>query len=342
MPILNESALKEKLRDNPVGVYLIYGEESYLKKIYVDKIVSKTVDSAFEDFNFHTFDGKECTLSEIYESAEAVPMMAETKCVLVKDFPLDNLDDNGFDQLETIVSETPDDCALIFSFIAYEPKGSKWNKAVKLFEKYGYAVKLDKKTAPELIKMLESGAKKRERPFAKGVAAYLISCVGSDLNTLLNETEKVCAYASGEEIRKSDVDAVCIKSLDAKVFDMIKDLTAGRFDSAFRKLSLLFEQREDEFQILGALIAQYSDIYRAKAAVKSGGRAELIAKYYNYAGKEFRLTNAARNGSSLSFGDIGECIEILAWADKTLKSSALDKRLVLEQTVVKLARAGRR
>ena len=309
MPLLNESALKDKLKENPVGVYLIYGEESYLKKTYIDKIISKTVDSAFEDFNFHTFDGKESTLSDIYESAQAVPMMAETKCVLVKDFPLDTLDDNGFEQLERVVEENPDDCALVFSFVAYEPKGAKWNKAIKLFEKYGYAVKLDKKTSLELSKMLENGAKRRGKPFAKGVASYLITCVGSDLNTLLNETEKVCAYAQGEEVLKSDVDAVCIKSLDAKVFDMIKDLTAGRFDSAFRKLSLLFEQREDEFQILGALIAQYSDIYRAKAAVKSGNRAEVIAKYYNYAGKEFRLTNAARNGASLSLSSLQEQVD---------------------------------
>ena len=120
MPNLNESALKEKLRNDPVGVYLIYGEEAYLKKTYVDKIISKTVDSAFEDFNFHSFDGKECTLSDIYESAEAVPMMAETKCVLVKDFPLDNLDENGFEQLERVVRENPDDCALVFSFILEE------------------------------------------------------------------------------------------------------------------------------------------------------------------------------------------------------------------------------
>ena len=341
MPVLNETALKEKLKQNPVGVYLVYGEESYLKKIYIDKIVAKTVDDSFADFNFHTFDGKDCTLSEVYESAEAVPMMAETKCVLVKDFPIDSLDDNGFEQLQRVIEDNPDDCALIFSFIAYEPKGAKWNKAVKLFDKFGYAVKLDRKTPAELIKMLENGAKKRGKPFSKGVASYLISCVGSDLNTLLNETEKACAYATGDEVLKSDVDAVCIKSLDAKVFDMIKDLVAGRFDSAFKKLSLLFEQREDEFQILGALIAQYSDIYRAKAAVKSGNRAEDVSKYYNYSGKEFRLTNAARNGSSLSFADIGECMEILSWADMTFKSSALDKRLVLEQTVVKLARVGR-
>ncbi len=341
MPALNESALKEKLKENPVGVYLIYGEEKYSVKAYIDKIVKKTVDESFADFNFHTFDGKESTLSEVYESAQAVPMMAETKCVLAKDFPLDTLDDSGLEQLRTVIEDNPEDCALVFSFVAYEPKGAKWTKVIKLFEKYAYAVKLDKKTAQELAVMLERGAKKRGTAFEKGVAAYLVSCVGSDLNTLLNETEKVCAYAQGE-ITKSDVDAVCIKSLDAKVFDMIKDLNARRFDSAFKKLEMLFEQREDEFQILGALIASYNDIYRAKAAVKSGGRAENVAQYYNYSGKEFRLTNAARNSSSLTFDDIGECVEILVEADTAMKSTSTDKRLILEKAIVKLARVGGR
>ena len=53
MPVLNESALKEKLKSNPVGIYLIYGEENYLKKVYTEKIIKKTVDPSFEDFNFH-------------------------------------------------------------------------------------------------------------------------------------------------------------------------------------------------------------------------------------------------------------------------------------------------
>ena len=341
MPAINEAGLKEKLRENPVGVYLIYGEEAYLKKAYTDKIVAKTVDGAFADFNFHVFEGKESTLSDIYESAVSVPMMAETKCVLVKDFPLDTLDDSSFEQLETVIADAPDDCALIFAMITHEPKGAKWNKIVKLFEKNAYTVKLDKKTAVELAKTVESGAKKRGKAFEKGVSSYFVTCVGSDLNLLLNELEKVCAYAEGD-IKKSDVDAVCTKSLDAKVFDMIRDLTGGKTDSAFKKLNILFEQREDEFQILGALIAQYSDIYRAKAAVKSGERAESVAKYYNYAGREFRLTNAARNGSSMSFEGISDCIDVLIEADTAMKSSSVNNKLILEETLIKLARAGRR
>ena len=73
-----------------------------------------------------------------------------------------------------------------------------------------------------------------------------------------------------------------------------------------------------------------------------GYRAEDVAKYYNYKGKEFRLTNAARNGSKMSFEDISECIEILAQADMAMKSSSVSNSLVLEKTVVRLARIGGR
>lgn len=341
MSALNESALREKIKNEPLGIYLFYGEESYLKKIYIDKIVKKTVEEDFADFNYHIFEGKEASFSEIYESVVAVPMMAETKCIIVKDFPLDSLDDSDFEQLEALLTDTPDDCALIFTFLAYEPMGVKWIKAIKLFDAFGSTINCEKKSQNDLIRTLESGAKKRSRVFARGAAAHLIRSVGNDLNTLLNELEKVCAYSEGEEIAASDIDAVCIKSLDAKVFDMIRDLTAGRFDSSFKKLAILFEQREDEFQILGALIANYSDIYRAKSAVKSGNRAEKTAEFYNYKDKEFRLTNAAKSSASLSFEAITECIEILADADATMKSSSFDKRLVLEQTLVKLARVNR-
>lgn len=338
MASLNESALKEKIKNSPEGIYLIYGEEGYLKKVYVDKIVSATVEEDFADFNLHVFDGKETGLDEIYESAIEVPMMAETKCVVVKDFPIESMNEDALEELERLLSDTPEDTALVFTYVSYEPKGGSWNKAVKLFDSYGSTVKFDKKTSVDLSKTLESGAKKRNKTFDRGVANYMVTCVGSDLNTLLNEIEKVCAYAEGEVITRSDVDAVCIKSLDAKVFDMIRDLSSGRFDTAFRKLLLLFEQREDENQILGALVANYADIYRAKAAVKAGEKAEAAGNYYNYKGKEFRLTNAARSSSSLSFDEITKCIEILAEADKSMKTFASDNRLVLEQAVVKLAR----
>lgn len=338
MAKLDENGIKEKLRGSVTGNYLIYGNEAYLKKLYSDKLAAKCVDGAFADFNLHILDGSQTDLPEIYDSTQALPLMAPTSCVVVRDMPVDFSDDD-FELLEQVLSETPDTCALIFVMLTTIPSGAKWSKTIRIFDKYGFVIKLDTKTPYELYRVLESGAKKRSKAFAKGAPAYLVDCVGSELTVLLNETEKLCAYCKGDEITKADIDTLCTKSVEATAFEMIKELNKGRFDAAFMKLDALFYLRTEPNMILGALIASYADIYRARCAVKSHRNADAAAQFYDYENKEFRLQNAARDASKLSFETISQCIDILAQADSQLKGSPIDGRLVLERTLVELALA---
>lgn len=339
MGVLTENLLREKLKTSPCGAYFIYGEEGYLKKHWVDKIISAAVSEDFIDFNFHSYDGKEAEFSDIYDSVEAVPMMSDTNCVLVTDCPFDTYDEESFAALTEMIKDLPDSCALIYYMQTVEPKGEKWKKIIKLFADFGNVLNFEKKEKGDLVKLLEKGAVKRGVPFENGAASYLINCVGSDLNMLLNELEKLCAYAAGRSITRSDVDEVCIKSLEAKVFDIIKAIHSGGFSAAMDKLGVVIAQREEPIKILGAFITSYVDMYRAKAAVTSGKKAEEAATLYAYAGKTFRLTNAARDSKALSLQTIYECIEILAQADEKLKTTAVDGALLLEQTLAKLSLA---
>ena len=338
MPTLDERGLRDRLRASSTGCFLLFGEETYLTKTYVNKIIAAAVDPAFADFNLHRFDGKNTSLSEIYDAAIAVPMMAESTCVLVADYPFEDADDAELRALERLLKETPEECALVFAYLTSQPKGAKFNAAVRLFERFGCAVRFARREQAELVRLVESGAKKRGCAFDRGAALYLVTNVGTDLNLLLNELEKVCAYSDGT-ISRAEIDAVCIKSLEARVFDMIRDLNAGRLDGAFQKLSQLFAQREDPLMILGALVASYTDLYRVKAAVTSGERPDAAADYYNYAKKEFRLRNAASYASSLSLPTLYACLELLADADAALKNFSGNERLILEQALVQLARA---
>lgn len=339
MPTLTEADLKLKLKSNPIGAYLIWGDESYLVKVYTDKLVRACVDDSFGEFNLHTFEPDEADLSDIYDSSMAIPMMAESKCVIVKNYPINMAEEGDYKALEELLKENPSDNCLIFSYPAIQPKSKDMTRMQKLFNEYGFNVKLDKKTSADLVRILESGAKKRDRVFDRGAANYLVTNVGDDLNLLNNELEKVCAYSDGT-ITVKDIDAVCIKSLDARVFDMVNALVAGNFDRAFHNLSNLFEAREDEFMILGALISQYTDIYRAKSATKSGGTiADVAISYQSYKGKDFKLTKAVKAGSTLSFEQLDSVMEILADTDLLFKSTQQDKKQVLEQTLVRITRA---
>ena len=338
MPTLDERGLRERLRTSSTGCFLLYGEETYLTKTYVNKIIDTVVEPTFAEFNLHRFEGRSAALSEIYDAAIAVPMMAEQTCVLVVDYPLEEADDEELRALERLLKETPEDCALVFAYLTAQPKGAKFNAAVRLFDRLGCVVKFARREQAELVRLVENGAKKRGCAFDRGAALYFVTNVGTDLNLLLNELEKVCAYSDGS-ITRAEIDAVCVKSLEARVFDMIRDLNAGRLEGALCKLSQLFAQREDPLMILGALAASYTDLYRVKAAVTSGERSDAAADYYNYAKKEFRLRNAAPHASALSLPALYECLELLAQADAELKGFGGNERLVLEQTLVQLARA---
>ncbi len=345
MPAIEQKELDKKIKENPIGAYLLYGEESYLVKTYVDKLSKATTDEAFKDFNLRIYDGDDVSLSEVYDSVTAVPMMAESKCVIVKDYSFDDADKgsrNDIENLESILRDNPDDNCLIFSYAASLPK-KNFKEIEKLFKKYGYSVDFSKKSPIELAKTLEKGAKKRGKTFENNAAAYMVKSVGSDLNLLVNELDKLCAYAQGETIKETDIDEICTKCLDEKVFAMVKELTSRNFESAFKKLeTLMYEQGEDVYMILGALNSQYIDMYRAKALREAGMSFGCMGEIYQaYKNKIFKLENASKIVSLISIDKIRECLEILSDADIALKSSAEEKEHVLERTLVRLSTVGR-
>lgn len=54
-------------------------------------------------------------------------MMSGSTCVFVKDMPVDSLDEDSYDKLESIVGDVPDYCTLIF----YVGKADSLKKTAK-------------------------------------------------------------------------------------------------------------------------------------------------------------------------------------------------------------------
>lgn len=90
--------------------------------------------------------------------------------------------------------------------------------------------------------------------------------------------------------------------------------------------------------ILASLSSSYIDFYRAKAAQSSGKPASQVAEDFGYAkNRTFVVTKAMNLVSRLDMAHIRNCLDILFNADLMLKTSAVDSRTVLEETIVKLS-----
>ena len=80
------SELKTQIKSGDInGIYLLYGQEVFIKDSYVKKITELIDDGGMPDFNKIIFDGEKADISEIDDAIESFPMMCEKKLVLIKD-----------------------------------------------------------------------------------------------------------------------------------------------------------------------------------------------------------------------------------------------------------------
>lgn len=343
MPVLDEEKVA-KLLKTPVtdNVWLFFGDDSFLKDFYCNKLISATVDESLKFFNFHSYDEK-TDLEEIFATAENLPVMCEKSCIQVKNYPLNQLSDSALKEFEKNLSDIPETTVLIFFYsgddVQYSPKkSSKWNNVVNIFAKYGIAAEINHRTAAKTAKLLVAKAKERGTSIDTDTALYLLMCVGDDMQTLLNEFNKVCAFADGESITREMIDETCVKSIEASVFDISTSIFAGDTDKAFALLNELLRQKTPAASIIGALSSSYVNIYRYKLALNADKSISDFASLFGYGDKynyTFNKISAFTRQSKLS--DIRKAIDILADADIKSKSGGAGDVILLTELISKLA-----
>lgn len=347
MAQFNEESLKKQIKSGEFSrLYIIYGNEGYLKQFYANAICSKAVDKDFEDFNLKKLDGKDTNLNEIYDCISAFPMMSEYTCTIVKDFPLNSFigDRAKVDsEFENVISDIPESSILVFwmDTMEVDEKDKKWAKVLKIFDETGVCAKIDKRTRAALEKLLVSSAAKKGCTLSRENAYYIIDLVGEDMSTLQNELNKVCAYVNEGEIERSHIDKTVIVSVEAKIFQLSRMVVRGEADNAYENLANLFKLREEPIVILSVLSKSFVDMYRVKAAKEAGVSNTKMADEFPgnvYKNKLFTLDNAASDVKNYSITQLKNALDILADADRRLKSTSEDSRTVLEEVILRLLR----
>lgn len=338
MAKLNEQGIKEQIKNSAFSnAYLIYGEEGYLKDFYISQIIKKVVDPAFDSFNLHRFDGKGISLDDIIKDAQMLPMMSEYNLVYVRDYPVEK-SKGDMALLKEFLEDVPKTTIFILCYdsLAVDVKSAAFKKLITYFDNAGAVINMEKRSERDVAKLLVSGAKKRKAILSDTDAQYLISVSGNDMTTLLNELDKLCGFVQGGTITKEIIDNMATKCLQAKIYDLSKAVVSGNSQLAYSVLDSLFYMKEDPIRISSIIIGVYVDMYRVKCAKTAGQSYSDVAKYFNYKGREFALRNASRDCADLTERQLRASLDVIADTDVKLKSTAVDKRLLLEELIVKL------
>ncbi len=340
MAKLNEQSFRKAISSDIIGsLYLIYGEEKYLVKKYTDMLIKKAVGKDPSDFDITELDS-DATLDMIFSEVESIPVFAERKCIVVKDYDFDLFTSSDFKEIEVFVSDISEYSVLIFCMPTLKTndkkKSSGFQAFVKLAEKYGTVVELETLGDIALEKQVISWAEKNGSKLTSVNASKIISAIGNDMNALKNETDKLSAFANGQEITSQIIDDLCPKNTETRIYSLASSIVKNDFNGTYRQLELLFDKNEKPEIILSVLSSAFVDMYRVRAAAEAGKNNEQIAIDFKYGKRDFVLKNARNSVSKYSTETLRDILEIILEADIKLKSTAADPRIILETMIARM------
>ncbi len=339
MPNITEKELIEHIKKADFkSVYLLYGNENYLKRYYADAIIKKAV-TDFEDLNLHKFDGT-VRVSEVIAATEAIPMMSDYSCVSVCDFNFASADDGEVEKLVSLISDVSDGCVLLIRLEQLDITPSKSAKAKKVFEavkKSGCLVELNTRDEADLVRMVTKRAATRSVNIQPTGAKYLIRVCGSDMTNLFSEIDKLCDFVGKGGIITDDViDSLAVKTPDEKAYKLINAVCSCDSDRVYNMLGDLTAQCVEPIAVISALSSAYVDMYRAKVSESEGKKAESVGTDFGYGKNAFKLKYASQNARKMSLFTLRKALAVLREADIALKSTQLDARNIVDKTVMQL------
>ena len=112
-------------------VYLLYGEERYLRKQYTDRL-RKAMCSEDDQMNTHFYEGKDVPVGEIIDLAETLPFLAERRVIFISN---SGLFKSGGEKMAEYLTAPNDTTFFVFT----ESEVDKRSKLYKTVQSKGYA-----------------------------------------------------------------------------------------------------------------------------------------------------------------------------------------------------------
>ena len=167
-------------------VYLLCGDEAYLKIQYKDKLI-KALNPDDDTMNFSKYEGKGIEVREMIDLCETMPFFADYRVILVEN---SGFFKNKCDELADYVKTLPDYVRMVFVEEEVD-KRSRMYKAVKAEGRIVEFAKQDEKT---LMRWAAGILGREGRKITTRDMEFLLTKTGTDMGNIRNELEKLIMF----------------------------------------------------------------------------------------------------------------------------------------------------
>lgn len=310
-------------------VYLLYGEEAYLRLQYRDKLKKALVPSD-DTMNYHYFEGKNINPLELIDLAETMPFFADRRVIFVEN--------SGFfkksaDRLADYLKE-PSPTA---EFVFVETEVDKRSRMFKAVKDAGRAVEFGAQNEATLKKWILVMLKKEGKRISEPTLNYFLQKTGTDMENIRRELEKVFCYTLERDvITESDIDAVCIRQVNNQIFDMVEAIALRRQRQALKLYYDLLSLKEPPMRILFLVGRQFNLLMQVKELKKKGYDDRRIGEKTGLHG--FIVKKYVSQASRFSMTELKEALTACVEADEAVKTGKMNDVMSVELLIIRYSR----
>ena len=316
---LDYRALLSRLKaEGPQRLYMLWGEEEYLLSCFIGELRAVCVTESAEAFDTKRIEGPELDLAELAAAIDAMPFFGERTLVELHAVDVNRIkSENDVKTLLSLLSDIPAWCTVLITLpVGVAPDGR--TALVKKIKTLGLAQEFSAQGESLLFPWIKKRVAAHGKTIGRAETERLVFLSGTLMNRLIPEIDKIAAYAQGDTVTLSDVDAAAHHLPEANGFELTDALARGHRDRAAELMAELLAGDAEPIMINAVIAAQFRSLYAARLAMDrslgDGYLSEITGKSGYFLS---RLKETARGFTLEELrGDIRLCAE----TDYLLKS----------------------
>ncbi|PTI37625.1 DNA polymerase III subunit delta [Mammaliicoccus vitulinus] len=321
------------------NIVLNYGAVNALIEKKSDEIINEYLNGERDEFNYVKYDLYEASISSAIEEALTLPFLSDKKVVHIKNAYLftgekvtNNINQN-IDQLMGFLEQYDGETLVVID--VFNEKLDERKKLVKTVKKNARLNKIDQMTEQEIKQWIKSYLNEQYKDIKEDALVEFIELTGIQFNIIKAELDKLILFIGDEAvINKQDVKDIVSRSLEQNVFLLTEYIQKGQKEKSINLLKDLINMKEEPIKLLALITSNYRLYYQCKILANKHYSEQQIAKTIGV--HPYRVKLALRIVRKLSLERLLATIDICAETDFDLKSSYMDKVLILELFILKI------
>ncbi len=309
-------------------IYLLYGQEDYLRLQYKNKLKNAIVGD--DDMNYSYYEGKGVSIPSIIDTAETLPFFSEKRLIVIEN---SGLLKEGGEELAEYLKEFPDTTY----FVLVEREIDKRSKLYKTCQSNGTVAAFEEVDPDTLIKWVAKLLSDNGKKITARDCSFLIDMTGTDMVNVKSEVDKLIDYCADKEVvTKEDISQIVTRQISDHIFDMIAAIGNKNQTKALELYYDLLSLKESPFKILSLLGRQYGIMLQVKELILNRCSVPQMAEKIKL--NPYVVKKYVEQASNYELKEIKRALNACVEADEAIKSGRMKDQIAVELLIVDFSR----